>query len=62
MSSQAIAILKSFESLPDLEKYSVASEILQRMPDGDNSPESMLDGLADELFSALDEEEAHAEG
>ncbi len=62
MSSQALAILKSFETLSDTEKQSVAAEILHRIPGDEDLPGPMLDALADELFAALDAEEAaHAD-
>lgn len=58
MSSQVLAILKSFDALSDVEKQSVAGEILHRIPGDETLPGPMLDALADELFAALDAEES----
>jgi hypothetical protein len=51
--------LNAFDSLSEADKHQVAVEILRRwVPDGD-LPESALVEVADELFRALDAEEAH---
>jgi hypothetical protein len=50
--------LNAFDSLSEADKHQVAVEILRRwVPDGD-LPESALIEVADELFCALDAEEA----
>jgi hypothetical protein len=53
-------LLDSFEALPDADKHQAAVEILRRYGgtgEGD-LPEAALVELADELFRALDAEEA----
>ncbi|HET6573199.1 MAG TPA: hypothetical protein VFG68_06330 [Fimbriiglobus sp.] len=50
-------LLDLFDALPDPDKRAAAVEIIHRMPDGD-LPAGTLDALADELFVALDTEEA----
>ena len=57
MSDRVRELLASFDALPDSDKQAVAAEILRRAPEGD-VPESALHGLADELFTTLDAEEA----
>ena len=52
-------LLDSFDSLPESEKHELAVEILRRVAviEGD-LPESALVEAADELFRAMDEQEA----
>ena len=62
MSDRVRDLIASFDALPEPDKREAAVEILRRLPqsEGDLSPNS-LDGLAYELFTALDaEESAHA--
>jgi hypothetical protein len=61
MSDSLRQLLDLFDSLPEADKQAAAAEILRRTPEGD-LPASALDGLADELFSALDAEEADRAG
>jgi hypothetical protein len=49
-------LIESFDGLSIAEKHEVAVEILRRF--GGDLPESTLVGAADELFRALDAEEA----
>ena len=58
MSDALRQLLDLFDALPDAEKQAAAAEILRRAPTGGDVPESALDGLAAELFAALDAEEA----
>jgi len=52
-------LLELFDSLPEPDKRSAVVEILRRNPPGDGDLHAaQLDGLADELFSALDAAEA----
>jgi hypothetical protein len=57
MSDMVRSLLAAFDNLPDPEKQYAAAEILRRAPEGD-LPALTLDALADELFAALDAEEA----
>jgi hypothetical protein len=60
MTSAARQLLDSFDALPDADKHQVAVEILRRFAgvvEGD-LPDSALTEAADELFRALDAEEA----
>lgn len=63
MTTAVQQLLNAFDSLPEADKHQVAIEILRRwVPEG-NLPESALVEIADELFCALDAEEArHAQG
>jgi hypothetical protein len=65
MTAAVQQVLKSFEALSPSDKHLAAVEILKRVlpaPEG-NVPESALVEAADELFRALDAEEAaHAQG
>jgi hypothetical protein len=58
MSDPVRQLLALFDALPDPEKQSAAAEILRRAPAAGDVPVSALDGLADELFAALDAEES----
>ncbi len=61
MTSTLQQLLDSFDALSDAEKRQVALEILRRFTgaaDGD-LPASALVGAAEELFGALDAEEAN---
>ena len=64
MTTAVQQILDSFEGLPAADKHQAALEILRRYAgaaEGD-LPEDCLIGAADELFRALDDEEAgHAQ-
>jgi len=64
MTAAVRRFLESFDALPEPEKYQAAIEILRRVTaagEGDLSDEALV-GAADELFRALDAEEArHAE-
>lgn len=60
MTATVQQLLDSFDALPDADKHLAIVEILRRFL-GDleaDLPESALIGAADELFRALDEEEA----
>jgi hypothetical protein len=60
MTATVRQLLDSFEALPDADKHQAAVEILRRYggaAEGD-LPEAALVELADELFRALDAEEA----
>ncbi len=50
-------LLDIFDALPDPDKRAAAAEIFRRLPDDDLTPAGH-DALADELFAALDAEEA----
>jgi hypothetical protein len=65
MTATVQQLLDSFDALPDPEKRQAAIEILRRYSGATDSDltETALVGVADELFHALDEEEArHAPG
>jgi hypothetical protein len=53
-------LLESFDALPEVDKHQAAVEILRRVsaPVEGNLPEVALVEAADELFRALDAEEA----
>lgn len=58
MSTQVRQLLDLYDALPEPDKQAAAAEILRRMPvDADLTPDDH-DALADELFAALDAEEA----
>ncbi len=60
MTTAVQQLLNSFDVLPEAEKHQAAVEILRRfsgMVEGD-VPDEALIGAADELFRALDDEEA----
>ena len=60
MTVAAQQLLHSFDALPEMDKQQVAVEILRRFgPAGEGDlPEAALVETADELFRALDLEEA----
>jgi hypothetical protein len=58
MTAPVRQILDSFDALPDADKHEAAVEILRRVVGQQDLPEDALVGLADELFCALDDEEA----
>ena len=60
MTAVAQQVLATFDSLSQADKHQVAVEILRRMSASDegNLPEAALVEAADELFRALDAEEA----
>lgn len=60
MTAMARQLLDSFDALPDAEKHEVAVEILRRLGRGAEGdlPDSALVEAADELFRALDAQEA----
>jgi hypothetical protein len=60
MTATVRQLLDSFEALPDADKHQAAVEILRRYGGAaaGDFPEAALVELADELFRALDEEEA----
>lgn len=63
MSDQIRQLLNLFDALPESEKQTAVAEILRRTPQAEGDvPVSALDALADELFSALDAEEAARAG
>ncbi len=63
MSAAAQQLLDSFDALPEADKHQVAVAILRRFAGAGDLPEEALAGAADELFRALDAEEArHAPG
>lgn len=51
-------LIQSFESLSLTEKHEAAVEILRRVSEEGDLPEATLTSTADELFCALDDEEA----
>ena len=59
MNASVQQILDAFDALPELEKHEAAIEILRRVPPtvGD-LPESTLVEVAEDLFLALDADEA----
>ena len=64
MSSAVQQLLDSFDARPEADKHQAAIEILRRVvPEAEGDvPEAALVEAADELFRALDAEEAaHAE-
>jgi predicted HAD superfamily phosphohydrolase len=62
MSTAVSQILSAFEALSDKQQHEAAVEILRRVkPEGDVSDEGLVE-LADDLFQAMDADEArHAE-
>jgi hypothetical protein len=59
MSDRVRQLLASFDALPDPDKSAVVAEILRRAtPAGGDVPESAPHAAADDLFAALDAEEA----
>jgi hypothetical protein len=58
--STDLQVLESFDALPDADKHGAAVEILKRvsMVTQGDVPDSVLIETADELFCALDAEEA----
>lgn len=59
MSERVSKLLDLFDALPEPDKHSAVVEILRRSPPGEaDIPASGYDALADELFAALDAEEA----
>jgi hypothetical protein len=63
MSDRVRDLIASFDALPEPDKREAAVEILRRLPRSEaDIPPSALDGLADELFAALDVEEAARAG
>lgn len=61
MSAAVQQLLDSFDALAEADKHQVAIEILRRFAGAGTGdlPEEALIGAADELFRALDAEEAH---
>jgi hypothetical protein len=58
MSETVSHLLDLFDSLPEPEEQSAATEILRRRPQGElDPPVAGLDALAGELFEGLDAEE-----
>lgn len=51
-------LLDLFDALPDPDKRAAAAEILRRLPGDDDLTPADHDALADDLFAALDAEEA----
>jgi hypothetical protein len=62
MSDPVRQLLAQFDALPAPDKQAAAIEILRRTQVEGDVPGSALDGLADELFAALDAEEAARAG
>jgi hypothetical protein len=60
MSVAVQQLLDTFDALPAAEKHQAAVEILRRYdePSEEGLSDETLTALADELFAALDEEEA----
>jgi hypothetical protein len=59
MSERVSHLLDLFYAMPEPERQSAVVEILRRSPLGEpDIPDAGLDALADELFAALDAEEA----
>jgi hypothetical protein len=60
MTATARQLLDAFDALPETDKHQVAVEILRRFgaPAEGDVPEGALVEMADELFRALDAEEA----
>jgi hypothetical protein len=61
MSTAVQQFLDSFDALSPADRHQVAVEILRRFHSADSGPlpDEALVELADELFCALDAEEAH---
>ena len=59
MTAPVEQLLDSFDALAEADKHQAAVEIIRRFVarGKGNLPEDALVGIADELFSALDEEE-----
>jgi hypothetical protein len=59
MTAPVEQLLDSFDALAEADKHQAAVEIIRRFAARGNGslPEDALVGIADELFSALDEEE-----
>jgi hypothetical protein len=60
MTAAVQQLLDAFDALPDADKHQAAVEIIRRFSGGAEGdlPESALIEVADELFQALDAEEA----
>jgi hypothetical protein len=59
MSDRVRDLIASFDALPEQDKREAAVEILRLVPrPAGDIPADRLDGLAGELFAALDAEEA----
>lgn len=58
MSAPVQQLLDLFDALPEPDQREAAAEIVRRLPDGGDLADGDLDTLADELFAALDAEEA----
>lgn len=60
MTTSVQQVLDTFDALSDTEKHQAALEILRRLDSGKAGgiPDTALVGLANELFLALDEQEA----
>ena len=58
MSAPVRQLLDLYDALPEPDKRAAAAEIIRRMPDDGALTDDDHDALADELFAALDAEEA----
>jgi hypothetical protein len=63
MSDRVRDLIASFDALPEPDRREAVVEILRRVPrSGSDLSAAALDELADELFAALDDEEAARAG
>jgi hypothetical protein len=58
MNAPVRQLLDLYDALPEPDKRAAAAEIIRRMPDDGDLTSDDHDALADELFAALDAEEA----
>ena len=58
MSAPVRQLLSLYDALPEPDKRAAAAEIIRRMPDDGDLTADDHDALADDLFAALDAEEA----
>jgi hypothetical protein len=58
MTTPVRQLLDLYDALPEPDKRAAAAEIIRRMPDDGDLTPADHDALADELFAALDAEEA----
>jgi hypothetical protein len=58
MSEFVRQLLASFDALSEADKEAAVEQLLRRLPSRGDVPEAALHAAADELFAALDAEEA----
>lgn len=59
MSTSVQTVLDSLNALTATEQHELVIEIIRRVKSQDDLSENALDGLADELFCAMDQAEAN---